>query len=193
MQVNTQIVNEYDNPRLILLEQMNDACLALFSEYGLSLQLSNLTEQESIHTFTRDLGFVALISMTNSEIRLTIALQTRKDVLQDSFPVENKVTDNHELQDWIGELSNQLAGRIKNKMLGYGCLLDLGIPTVIQGKEMYLDLPRRSEISRYQFSSESGQVVLLSLSTLINSDYSLCAPGINEVTESLDEGELLFF
>jgi len=41
-----------------------------------------------------------------------------------------------ETNDWVGELSNQLVGRFKNKVAAYGPLLDMGLPSVICGQNM---------------------------------------------------------
>jgi len=187
------MINEPKSPRLIILEQLEGGCIELFSEYGISLQLSNSTVQESNCLLINNPGFIALISMTNPELRLTVALQTQKAVLEASFPSEQKVTALQQLQDWIGELSNQLAGRLKNKMRLYDCQLNLGIPTVIQGDNMYLDLPKRSEISQHSFTTSAGQILLLNLTTQIGNRVVFCEPDTYQNEEALDEGEMMFF
>ncbi len=36
-----------------------------------------------------------------------------------------------QLEDWISELVNQLVGRFKNKMLNFGCNLQIGLPEML--------------------------------------------------------------
>jgi hypothetical protein len=38
--------------------------------------------------------------------------------------------------DWVGELANQLLGRFKNKVVAYGPLIDMALPSVICGKDL---------------------------------------------------------
>ena len=49
-------------------------------------------------------------------------------------------------KDWIGELSNQLAGRFKNKLSVFGLYPSLSTPTVIQGRDMKVSSPAASHI-----------------------------------------------
>ena len=46
--------------------------------------------------------------------------------------------------DWVGELGNQLVGRFKNKLAKYGHLIDMGLPSVICGKELRHGTDNRS-------------------------------------------------
>ena len=179
--------------RAVTVDNLRDSCVSLFSDYGIALRTSGRAAGEDNQSDHSGLGFVALISLTNPEVRLSVAMQTQRNILEESFPSDPSALDDNLLQDWIGELSNQLSGRLKNKLLAIGCCLELGIPTVIQGEQLHLDLPRRSEISRHTFVSESGQLVLLSLTTLIAQDFELDTPDTCTEKEILDEGEMLFF
>jgi hypothetical protein len=40
--------------------------------------------------------------------------------------------------DWLGELSNQLVGRLKNKLTKYGVLPTVGMPVTVQGTNLNL-------------------------------------------------------
>jgi CheY-specific phosphatase CheX len=40
------------------------------------------------------------------------------------------------LQDWIGELANQLLGRLKSRLLAHGVTIQLGTPTTVSGLEL---------------------------------------------------------
>lgn len=179
--------------RTITVDSLSDACVALFSDYGITLLKSDRPIEDDNQSDYSDLGFVALISLTNPDVRLSVVMQTQRNILEQSFPSDQTAFDDSLLQDWVGELSNQLSGRLKNKLLAVGCSLELGIPTVIQGERMHLDLPRRSEISRHGFMTESGQSILLSLTTLIAPGIKFDALDAHSEQSILDEGEMLFF
>ena len=125
-----------------------------------------------------------------------------------SFPASEEDISDDELSDWLGELANQLADRFKNKVVPYGRKLELGVPTVIQGVGLKIDLPKSSEITEHQFISEQGEIVErgthqallakdeiveLRLSTLIDKQFSLKILDETSKPEVLGEGEMLFF
>lgn len=41
--------------------------------------------------------------------------------------------------DWIGELNNQLVGRIKNRLIQYGVTVQMGTPIILSGDNLDLD------------------------------------------------------
>jgi hypothetical protein len=49
-------------------------------------------------------------------------------------PTEN------DLLDWAGEVANQALGRLNNRFAALGCLFSLGIPTVVCGDDMRIDI-----------------------------------------------------
>jgi CheY-specific phosphatase CheX len=76
---------------------------------------------------------VAIIGIGDAVFRASAVLLADKEVavkLADSAPVNPT--------DWLGELSNQLVGRLKNKLSRYGLLPYLGTPVTISGREMDL-------------------------------------------------------
>lgn len=59
------------------------------------------------------------------------------------------------LEDWVGEAANQLLGRVKNRLLGYGVTLGLALPMVLRGVEVHLVKPT-AEIWHYRFACSEG-------------------------------------
>ncbi|HMI86670.1 MAG TPA: hypothetical protein VK550_21400 [Polyangiaceae bacterium] len=58
---------------------------------------------------------------------------------------------------WIAELSNQLVGRIKNKLLAHGAEVDVTTPVVLRG-ELLAPLDARNKLPPRAFASEGGNV-----------------------------------
>lgn len=98
-----------------------------------------------------------------------------------------------QLQDWLGELSNNLAGRFKQKLVPYGCSLNMGIPTVIQGTELQIDLPVKSMISTHQFSTEKNELIELGISTLLDEGFIIHAPEETEGNGKQEIDDVIFF
>lgn len=181
--------NIISNPRATLVELLSESCLELFSSYESYLmnnpELSKLDETDS--------RFIALIGVSDPFFRGTLTMYVDSALLKTSFPVSEGEVSASDLSDWLGELANQLAGRLKNKVVPYGRKFELGVPTVIQGVGLKVDLPKSSEITEHQFVSEQGELIELRLSTIINDQFILSTPEESDEAEVLAEGEMLFF
>ena len=77
------------------------------------------------------------------------------------------------LQDWLGELSNLVIGRIKNKLLPYGEVLKLNPPSVFEtGEEVFGSYAKRKDNLKLWFKSEQ-QHFCIALSMDIADDVDL--------------------
>lgn len=62
------------------------------------------------------------------------------------------------LLDWAGELTNQLLGRFKNKMLAHGLDFQLGVPVTVAGENLPEVGARNDDAIGYQFGTNFGIV-----------------------------------
>lgn len=62
-------------------------------------------------------------------------------------------------RDLLRELTNQLAGRVKNRLLNFTLVLSVGIPTVLSGQALQQHGRRQTEVV-YVFRSLRGEVVV---------------------------------
>lgn len=77
-------------------------------------------------------AFAASIRLTAEILRGTLVLVGRDTAVARALPPElgqGGVTADR-LADWVAELSNQLAGRVKNKLLHYRVVVTLSVPSV---------------------------------------------------------------
>ena len=63
-------------------------------------------------------------------------------------------------RDLLRELTNQLSGRIKNRLLNYTVALTIGVPTVLSGQALERQRPRRETEVVYLFRTLRGEVVV---------------------------------
>ena len=99
-----------------------NACEELFDAYGVRLSTVKKSWGESDERLlSGSMGFVG------RHLRGTCLLATTERALSDSCPAQGK------LRDWIGELTNQLVGRLKTKLLGYGVEVFVTTPIVLSG------------------------------------------------------------
>ena len=139
---------------------------------------------------------MCIIGAGSSYLKLSVCLNAEKSVLKGTYPVSFSSKGDEKLTDWIGELSNQLMGKLKNKLISYECRVSMNIPTIVYGKNMGMVLPKKSFITPYTHTSKLGQ---------INSMISIIAkPGVEKEfdfdaaskvgdNDTPEDGELMFF
>jgi CheY-specific phosphatase CheX len=63
-------------------------------------------------------------------------------------------------RDLLRELTNQLAGRFKNRLLNFALMLSIGVPSVLSGQALERQRPRRDAEVVYLFRTLRGEVVV---------------------------------
>ena len=91
-------------------------------------------------------------------------------------------------RDLLRELTNQLAGRIKNRLLNFALVLDIGVPTVLSGQALEHQRPRRETDVVYMFRTLRGEIVV-TLDLQIDPD-GLSYSGTSRVAK---EGDFIVF
>jgi len=91
-------------------------------------------------------------------------------------------------RDLMRELTNQLAGRVKNRLLNFALMLNIGVPTVLSGQALERQRPRRDTEVLYLFRTLRGEIVVTL--DLIIDPTALNYSGTNRVAK---EGEFIAF
>ena len=93
-------------------------------------------------------------------------------------------------EDFVAETANQLLGRVKNRLLGYGVDFGIALPMVLRGIEVQL-ARSTSEIWPYHFSSSSEGAVTVWFDARIGEGVELQR---HEGTDTIAcEGEVTMF
>jgi hypothetical protein len=124
-----------------------EATEKLFDAYGLGLQSSQVGALPE-HAIL----MCGVIGFTGPQLRGTVILACNDAPLIASNPVPGS-----ELRDWIAELTNQLVGRIKNRLLTYGAEIYITTPVVLRGEHL-APVPRH-KISPQSFVTAGKGVV----------------------------------
>lgn len=128
-------------------ELASGACLELFTAYGVSLER---IDEEFIEADERML--CGVIGFVGRGVRGTCLLAGTEPPLHRSCPEGGRV------RDWVGELANQLAGRLKAKFLARNAEVALTTPVVLSGVRLH-PLPRGNEQPIIMRSSD-GQIMV---------------------------------
>ena len=128
----------------------------------------------------------AAIGFAGPSLNGTLAVAFRRPLLDRLSPLTGMP---QELAhgDWIGELSNQLLGRLKNKLVPYGLDIRLGTPAVVEGRELRLYASGKGHIEQRFRIAQS--VVCVWLDMIVGEDLS-----IQKTEDSTgDEGSVILF
>jgi len=122
-------------------------CVELFAAYGVSL---NGSPAEFI--VSEEVLLSGVIGFVGPELRGTCLLVANRS------PIELSSPQKEHTRDWVGELTNQLVGRLKRKFSRFGLEVALTTPVVLSGVHLR-PMPRR-ELSPRVFSSDSGSIMV---------------------------------
>jgi hypothetical protein len=152
-----------------------DACVALWQDYGVTLTPTAL----DVSATAEEALLFGVIGFVGDSLRATCLLGAHERLIQASGRTSNQP------RDWIAELSNQLVGRVKMRLLGSGISVKLTTPLALSGVRLK-PLPRIAQ-APVTFDSGSGIVVVwLELET--EPDFVLPV----EKPLSIAPGELVF-
>jgi hypothetical protein len=174
----------------ILNELYVQACRALLSAYGLT---ANVQEQRRGTSSRNKTNYVSLLGASGEGIGLSSVLKIDRDLVIDMHPLGSANISQPDLEDWCLELNNQLIGRLKNKLLGYGRVVSVGLPVLLRGTDLSTINAADSEVHQYSVESADGQLIL-TLATLIAHDVAFreMEPLTND-EEVLVEGAVALF
>jgi CheY-specific phosphatase CheX len=92
-------------------------------------------------------------------------------------------------EDWLGEISNRVLGRLKNRLLTHDVEISLALPMVLRG--VRVELADGSEVWSHAFASAHGPVSVW-LDARFDGAFSM-TPVARESPEIATEGELVLF
>ena len=174
----------------ILNELYVGGCRALLSAYGLTVSVQ---EERGVANARIKDRCVSILDASGEGVSLSSMLKIDQDLLISMHPLGSSNITQTDLEDWCMELNNQLVGRLKNKLLGYGLVVIVGLPLLLSGTDFIVVTAPNSEVRQYAVESEDGQITLI-LTTLIAADVELYAmdPSMN-AGEVLAEGAVSLF
>lgn len=155
-----------------------EACVELFNAYGVQLKSAGeLVPNDDERLLCSVVGFVS------RRLKGTCLLAATESPLVESCP------DGGRLRDWVGELANQLTGRLKTKFLARGVEVALTTPIVLSGVSIQ-PLPR-NELKPVILLANSGEVrVWVEVEAVEGFDFKSPIPG--DATHA-GEGDILLF
>jgi two-component system, NtrC family, response regulator GlrR len=162
----------------LLNRYASEATSSLFEAYGVTLSPADLDLCDE----RGDLSLLGIIRFTGPHLSGSLMLGATDQLLRRSMPKGASP------RDWIAELTNQLIGRVKNKVLGHGIEFYSIPPAVMSGQR--LSIVREPGFEPLVFAADEGFVCTwmdLEIPSEINPDPSLLGQEIPK------EGEVILF
>jgi hypothetical protein len=100
-----------------------------------------------------DLVGVVSFSGARASGRVTLSLN---DAVYTLFPTP--VNGSHAMRDAVRELTNQLIGRIKNRLMQFQVMLRIGLPSAMSAQAMVQQRPADADVVTYQFRTLRGEI-----------------------------------
>lgn len=137
---------------------------------------------------------IACIDGGSEDIEFMIALQLPLKVLALTYPVAEGITkvEENRLEDWISELSNQLIGRLKSKLIEHDCYVNIGLPQSFFGADVDELLAQNSQQVDYYFDID-GEICGCSISIEVFDEGMSFSIEQNQDIDIQEEGELELF
>lgn len=159
------------------VELLKESCISLFDAYDIVVEPVTRDETGDQKML---LGF---IGFAHSNLRGALAITSSQALLDETAQGACP-------KDWIGELANQLLGRLKNKLLSYDVVLQMSTPIAMSGYALSIAGDPASVEDIY-FSTPYGP---LHLHLDLELSVGFVLERVSSVAdEMMDEGELLFF
>jgi CheY-specific phosphatase CheX len=159
-----------------IVEELGEAaCVDLFSAYGVSLDHCDATPVTA-----QNLSLTGIIGFTGQGVSGTCVLGST------DTPVVASMPGGGQPRDWIAELSNQLAGRLKSKLIALGVTVYITTPVVLRGTRIE-PIPQNRVAPRVFRSSDGAVVLWIEVET--TPEFTRSAPG----EACAAEGEAILF
>ena len=142
-----------------LTRLFDESCLEVFAEFDCDIR-----KTEEVMPVKSD-DPLAMIDAGSRELEIALVLRLPVNILALTYPAGADIAHVSEetLEDWIAEISNQLIGKIKNKLLGYNVRISLGLPNAYFGVDLdeLIATDRHCFVSVFDIDNELLEVIIL--------------------------------
>jgi chemotaxis protein CheX len=156
-----------------------ESCVKLFQDYNVQV-----AENGSGSSAGEGILYCGIVGFTADNFRGSIVLSATSGPLEHSNPVKAASQ-----RDWAAELTNQLAGRVKNRMLPHKVDISISTPVVLRGEHVFMEA--RSGLRPLVFDAPGGVItVWIDIELLDGFEMSFER---DESQVAVEEGESMMF
>lgn len=166
-----------------------EACSEFFAAETAPINL----RAESVGLTLKPDGVAVFVGITSAQIRGSIGLALPFTMLERTHPLSRSAhAPRRELRDWACEMTNQLAGRIKTKLLPHGIAFRISPPMEVLGTDVRMPDAALEPVRRVLVFSADDVVLYVHFAALISLDVEVRPePAVNP--QDAAEGAVLVF
>lgn len=125
-----------------------ESCIKLFQDYNVQVSANGAGGKVG-----QGILYCGIVGFTADNFRGSIVLSATAGPLEHSNPVKSASQ-----RDWTAELSNQLAGRVKNRLLPHNVSISISTPVVLRGEHVFMEV--RSGLMPLLFDAPGGLITI---------------------------------
>jgi chemotaxis protein CheX len=135
-----------EDDRSVFRSTLEQVCNDMFKECP-GFNVLGLGEQATIALPDAD-TIVASIGLAGADFRGALVVHAPPPFFQRSYPpsLKRTVVSDAAMVDWAGEISNQLLGRLKNRLCLFGLDFAISTPTVVRGDKLTLNTATAAQV-----------------------------------------------
>lgn len=171
----------------VLSKLFEECCVELFTGFNCSIEKTD----DAISRSSDDP--IAVVDAGSEELEIAVLLQLPVNILALSYHSDVDITLVAEevLEDWIAEISNQLIGKLKNKLLSYEVSLKLGLPNAYFGADISELMPETEHYVTCVFNIDNELLELVLAIDILDGSLDLSEP--KQIDDGPGDGELELF
>lgn len=175
-------------PEALLEALFIEAFQELLAEYPIEVVPTKAVE---VTTPAPHVAMRSIVRAAGPGLKLESVLLADVDFLAAVHPLSGDELTTSNLQDWAGELNNQLMGRLKTKCLMRDCAFELTVPKLATGSGLRTHLSRSCNYRHHRAMLPEGRMCL-SLAATLDPDFVL-GETASDTSEVMTEGSFSFF
>jgi CheY-specific phosphatase CheX len=160
----------------------------LFEAYGYPVAPAAAPQTSSAAKECSDMAGV--IGFCAEQLSGTVVVTTTEEVVLSTLP--EGVSSPHS-SDWLGELSNQLLGRLKNQLSEFGVVVQVSTPVVLVGPRLRVFGSALDGVRVYKFELAASEARPVTVMVELRAKDDLILERVaNQVANALEGTELFF-
>jgi hypothetical protein len=154
----------------VITEMSIEAVVSIFSAYGLSLEVAMRAQPGATSIVALGMeagvgafGLGAQVTFAGRDVRGALLLASNADVIAPTRPCAPKrfaalppAARLIMTQDWMGELANQVLGRVKANLAGFGVSFDTHAPVPLSSDALARVVPKSADTRPILFRSATA-------------------------------------
>jgi CheY-specific phosphatase CheX len=166
-----------------LADIINQGVIEFFSANGIS-KIESLGSSK-VNT---EFQWTGIIGLTGEYITGSLGIRCKEEILSETHPnlAMGMPVEAADRVDWLGEIANQVLGRIKNYALEYGMSFSLAAPTVVKGEALEVIGQGKKLSCNFSYQADKHPIAITFscvLSEKFDFDKAVRAPKNSHATE----------